>query len=1392
MPRSLTVCGIASLCAVASAADLLEPIFYLPLDGSTTAAIARGEPRRRATTYGDPILTLLAEQRPRFGPGKVGPCYEVEDRALVFEAKGNFRPDEGTCAFWVNPNFRGDSKEIYCTFFGAEKWGMLYKYMKHTSLTLGTAKPERDLYYDCGVRDISLWRPGQWHHVAATWSRRENARRIYVDGELEAQAPFPFHRALTGGPLFIGGGCLLYPQHIAHAKLDEVAIWDRVLDGESVAGLCERGMRGEPIRASETVSRQGDCPSGTVPSIDVGQQGDSPQGTVPSAVQSTSTRSEMRLDGWWHFLPSAYPLDVLPAEGWGTAVVPGYYTSPGTVKGPDGKPARGRWRGQGGRPQRTVPDARLSDLGIAYYQRSFVIPEGWRGKAIFLHFDGVDGLATICVNGQRVGRLLCWEYEDYGIADLVKYGEWNVVTIALRSPGDGKASGIHGSVSVRAMAKAFVRDIVVRPRVVQKAVEFSCDLWRQGEPADCRLAFEVAPVSTPDQTAKRFEQACRLTAVESPARDLTSTARRIECTFAWPEARPWTYDDPHLYVVRAKLYVGGQLIDESRAYRFGFREFAMKGSDFFLNGVPTHLRGHQINLAWANQLEWMHDFKAAGMNCVEVSGPIRHSWRGGMPYKRQLFEEILSFADENGIIAIPLLPAARVLKDRVFDPGVARLYRRRAEKHIRLYGNHPSVCMWFMNFNLAGYRWYHPPTKIDGSYKPDDAQWQHKERYSLEAQRIVQTIDPRPVYHHACGNFGDIYTLNCYIGPTSPIQEREEWPSRWAEKRPFPLIACEHGLWLVPYWYRPRQFPLSVGYGDEPIFDEWSAMVLGPRAYGMVTPELIEIYGLGEKRQRERLKQLVSKHAGYQEVKSLIARHSLRAWRTYGVSGIIYNALQWDFRDGNGNPSTVMRSQQRYFNHSDFYIAGPEGDLPSKDHAYWAGERVRKQLVLLNDLTHDVEDTLCFEVRDLEGQLRSGRSVATRRFRAGVPTFVPLSYGNVEVPERTDFIMTVRSEGRPGLEDSIRIQFFPRSTPLALRSRIVLFDPVGRTKEMLDRTGVPWEAYSKAIDLAATQLAIVGRECFGEEFAKLAEVTKLEDAVAAGLNLLVFEQTKPMLGLKLTERSTRRAFIAWRGHPALDGLMEEDFSDLRGGSDLVEPYPEAAPETQKKWPKRYFKWGNRGVVATYLIAKPHYGPYVPILQSGFDLVESPLMEARIGKGRIVLCQVDVTSRYGADPVSTLLVDNLLRYLTQRTAEPEQYRLLSVSQAVEAEGLVLESKRFSGGKVGEHPLLAGLGDGDLYLKLWHEGKVAREQNGWQVIAEPGLVAVKQTAKGRVVACTLDPETFGETRARLKALRFRSILRSNLGSPSISARQFIFKPPKLYEPNEWEEMPGYINW
>jgi len=628
--------------------------------------------------------------------------------------------------------------------------------------------------------------------------------------------------------------------------------------------------------------------------------------------------------------------------------------------------------------------------------------------------------------------------------------------------------------------------------------------------------------------------------------------------------------------VQARLKVAGKLVDEAPPVRFGFREFTRRGADFYLNGKPTHLRGHQIDLAWADQKARVEELKAAGMNCFEFSGPIGHDWYGGTPYRQQLFDDLLNYADEHGLIALPVLPGAKVLKERIFEPEVAKLYRHRLAQHFRQYGDHPSIGMWFMHFNLAGYHWDNCPTKIDGSYKPADPAFLAKERYAVEAQRLAQTLDPRPLYHHACGNFGDIFTLNCYLGPTPPLQEREEWPARWAEKRPFPLLACEHCLMLIPYWFRPRQFPLSVVYAGEPLFDQLSAKYLGRRAYQALTPELFDLYDVGRTPRETRLKSLVAAHPGYQEVKSLFARYSLRSWRTYGVSGIIFNAVNWDFHDEQGKPLPMQNALARYFGDTDLYIAGPGDDWPSKDHSFYSGETIRKQVVLLNDLTRDLPCTLKWRLQDEAGKRLSSGTVAAVS-HAGKPTMYPVEFAAPDVPARSAFKLVVEATRQSGdhfSPEAFDLEVFPRPAPVKVNGQVLVFDPVGDTTKLLQRAGATAQPLQSNADLGAVSLLVVGRKAWGQQFLALAKQANLEQALQDGLNLLVLEQVAGApFGLKLTEQSARQVFPAVSGHPFLKGLDPADFHNLRGQSDLLDSYPEAPPETEKQWPKRYFK-GN--------------------------------------------------------------------------------------------------------------------------------------------------------------------------------------------------------------------------
>ncbi|MHC4285917.1 MAG: hypothetical protein ACYSWZ_23535, partial [Planctomycetota bacterium] len=71
----------------------------------------------------------------------------------------------------------------------------------------------------------------------------------------------------------------------------------------------------------------------------------------------------------------------------------------------------------------------------------------------------------------------------------------------------------------------------------------------------------------------------------------------------------------------------------------------------------------------------------------------------------------------------------------------------------------------------------------------------------------------------------------------------------------------------------------------------------------------------------------------------------------------------------------------------------------------------------------------------------------------------------------------------------------------------------------------------------------------------------------------------------------------------------------------------------------------RGNVASVLIEKPARGDFLPILDGGYSLQYSPLMEYREGRGIVFFCQMDITGRTEDDPAGQKLALNILRYVS---------------------------------------------------------------------------------------------------------------------------------------------------
>ncbi len=205
--------------------------FYASFEGTLDAVSARGS--GRATPDGKPL----------FAPGHAGQGLVVGDvdrsAGALYEVAGNLALERGSLAMWVQPqNWRGDDG-LYHPLFKAtpgEKGSFLL--YKNSSPSWGMA------FYldpDDGARNripcyqpIREWQPGEWHHLACTWTSYEGMT-LYIDGKPAKTLKGVIFPRKPLKPLFAIGGD--WQRKGCRTVLDDLMLFDRMLAPQEVALL---------------------------------------------------------------------------------------------------------------------------------------------------------------------------------------------------------------------------------------------------------------------------------------------------------------------------------------------------------------------------------------------------------------------------------------------------------------------------------------------------------------------------------------------------------------------------------------------------------------------------------------------------------------------------------------------------------------------------------------------------------------------------------------------------------------------------------------------------------------------------------------------------------------------------------------------------------------------------------------------------------------------------------------------------------------------------------------------------------------------------------------------------------------------------------------------------
>lgn len=150
---------------------------------------------------------------------------------LRFPAAGIVSREAGTVEMWVCPLDWSGDEERFHVFFDLRGDGAFYLYKYYQGGLLMLSCPHINGPYHSAAAPIAGWRPGEWHHIAGTWSERE--QNVYIDGRrLGSTTP---GLPVTLGESFVIGD---HPWHIERSSsslIDRVRIYDRCLSDAHIA-----------------------------------------------------------------------------------------------------------------------------------------------------------------------------------------------------------------------------------------------------------------------------------------------------------------------------------------------------------------------------------------------------------------------------------------------------------------------------------------------------------------------------------------------------------------------------------------------------------------------------------------------------------------------------------------------------------------------------------------------------------------------------------------------------------------------------------------------------------------------------------------------------------------------------------------------------------------------------------------------------------------------------------------------------------------------------------------------------------------------------------------------------------------------------------------------------
>ena len=251
---------------------------------------------------------------------------------------------------------------------------------------------------------------------------------------------------------------------------------------------------------------------------------------------------------------------------------------------------------------------------VGSYIRYFEVPREWKGREIYIDFDGVDSFFYLWINGKYVGfSKNSRNAASFNISKYLKKGQ-NKLAVEVYRNSDGsflesqdmfRLPGIFRTVALRSTPKVQIRNLNVltdTDNLSDWQLKVTAEVRNLGkkEAKDYRLQYAVYKNILYKDDAQKVDALQATTEVQAVA---PNAIEKVSAAIDVKQPDMWSAEAPNRYVLVAQLVdKKGKVIEAASTY-FGFRKVEIKetkaeddsfgnaGRYFYVNGKPIKLKG---------------------------------------------------------------------------------------------------------------------------------------------------------------------------------------------------------------------------------------------------------------------------------------------------------------------------------------------------------------------------------------------------------------------------------------------------------------------------------------------------------------------------------------------------------------------------------------------------------------------------------------------------------------------------------------------------------------------------------------------------------------------------------------------------------------------------------